>query len=93
MESADALKRILNEVVVESKLHKVGEFFYQFEPKGATGVIVISESHISAHTWPEHKMIALDIFTCGKEGNAFAAYDLLLKKLKPKEAKTRVVRR
>ena len=37
----------------------------KFPPQGVSGVVVISESHISTHTWPEHKYAALDIYTCG----------------------------
>ena len=40
--------------------------FSKFPPKGVSGVVVISESHISTHTWPEHKYAAFDIYTCGE---------------------------
>ncbi len=39
--------------------------FNRFPPSGVSGVVVISESHISTHTWPEQKYAALDIYTCG----------------------------
>ena len=39
--------------------------FSRFPPSGVSGVVVISESHISTHTWPEHRYAALDIYTCG----------------------------
>ncbi|MBN1225116.1 MAG: adenosylmethionine decarboxylase [Candidatus Aminicenantes bacterium] len=39
--------------------------FHKFPPFGVSGVIVISESHISAHTWPEFRYGALDFYTCG----------------------------
>ena len=39
--------------------------FYRFPPTGVSGVVVISESHISTHTWPEHGYGALDFYTCG----------------------------
>ncbi|MCP2520613.1 adenosylmethionine decarboxylase [Candidatus Aminicenantes bacterium AC-335-A11] len=39
--------------------------FNRFPPNGVSGVIVISESHISTHTWPELGYVALDIYTCG----------------------------
>jgi S-adenosylmethionine decarboxylase len=39
--------------------------FSKFPPSGVSGVVVISESHISTHTWPELKYAALDIYTCG----------------------------
>ena len=37
----------------------------RFPPKGVSGVVVISESHISTHTWPEYRYGALDFYTCG----------------------------
>jgi len=40
--------------------------FSRFPPNGVSGVVVISESHISTHTWPEYRYGALDIYTCGK---------------------------
>lgn len=39
--------------------------FHRFNPNGVSGVVVISESHLSVHTWPEVGYAALDIFTCG----------------------------
>lgn len=39
--------------------------FSKFPPHGVSGVVVISESHISTHTWPEVRYVALDIYTCG----------------------------
>jgi S-adenosylmethionine decarboxylase len=39
--------------------------FHKFSPQGVSGVVVIMESHIAIHTWPEHGYAAVDIFTCG----------------------------
>lgn len=39
--------------------------FHEFNPFGVSGVVVIAESHLSIHTWPEHRYAAVDIFTCG----------------------------
>lgn len=38
---------------------------HQFEPQGVTGILLLSESHMSIHTWPEYGYAAVDIFTCG----------------------------
>jgi S-adenosylmethionine decarboxylase proenzyme len=43
----------------------VGEVFHQYAPQGVSGTIVIAESHMSIHTWPEKGYAAVDIFTCG----------------------------
>ncbi|KMY68220.1 S-adenosylmethionine decarboxylase proenzyme [Desulfocarbo indianensis] len=40
-------------------------FFHQFAPQGVSGVVIISESHFSIHTWPEYGYAAIDVFTCG----------------------------
>ncbi|MBV6652340.1 MAG: adenosylmethionine decarboxylase [Mameliella sp.] len=39
--------------------------FHQFDPYGISGVVIIQESHLTLHTWPEHQYAAIDIFTCG----------------------------
>lgn len=39
--------------------------FHHFSPLGVSGVVVIQESHLTVHTWPEHAYAAVDIFTCG----------------------------
>lgn len=39
--------------------------FHKFSPYGVSGVVVIAESHVSIHTWPEYNYAAVDIFTCG----------------------------
>jgi S-adenosylmethionine decarboxylase len=41
--------------------------FHRFHPYGVSGVVVISESHLSVHTWPEFKYAAMDIYTCGDQ--------------------------
>jgi S-adenosylmethionine decarboxylase proenzyme len=40
--------------------------FHRFSPWGISGVIVIAESHLAIHIWPEHRYAAIDVFTCGK---------------------------
>lgn len=43
----------------------MSETFHHFEPHGVSGTVVISESHLSIHTWPESGYVAVDIYTCG----------------------------
>ncbi len=55
----------------------VSHEFHQFNPTGVSGAVILAESHIAIHTWPEiDGYCAIDIFTCGKTNN-FAALDLL----------------
>jgi len=60
------LTPIMEQIVTDLDLHEVARSFYQFDPVGVTGVIVLSESHFSVHTYPEDEKIYLDIFCCSK---------------------------
>jgi S-adenosylmethionine decarboxylase len=53
--------------------------FHRFSPNGVSGVVVISESHLSVHTWPEEGYVALDIYTCGEKAKPEAAVQHALK--------------
>jgi S-adenosylmethionine decarboxylase len=46
---------------------------HQFEPQGLTGIVLLAESHLSIHTWPERGEAAIDIFTCGSRDSASIA--------------------
>lgn len=57
---------------------EVREFvFHKFSPQGVSGVVVISESHLSIHTWPELGYAAVDVFTCGDKVNPWDACNYL----------------
>ena len=43
----------------------ITQTFHHFAPLGISGVVIVSESHLAIHTWPEHGFAALDYFTCG----------------------------
>lgn len=49
----------------EVKATIMGDLFHRYEPQGVSGVVLIAESHLSIHTWPESAYAAVDIFTCG----------------------------
>lgn len=44
----------------------ISDEFHTFSPHGVSGVVVIAESHVTIHTWPEFGYAAIDIFTCGE---------------------------
>jgi len=56
--------------------------FHRFSPQGVSGVVVISESHIAIHTWPELGYAALDVFTCGERVDPWVATDAIVKDFK-----------
>jgi S-adenosylmethionine decarboxylase proenzyme len=51
--------------------------FHMFSPYGVSGVVVISESHLAIHTWPEYGYAAVDLFTCGSSCDPKVAYEFL----------------
>ena len=59
----------IEEIMVNAALEAGAEIrevvFHQFNPQGVSGVVVISESHLAIHTWPEYGYAAVDVFTCG----------------------------
>ncbi len=66
---------------------------HHFQPgDGVTGVLVLAESHISIHTWPEHDYAAIDVFMCGKADPALTV-PVLRAALRPKRVEVSEIRR
>jgi len=59
------VKNALVSAAKEAKATIVDISFHEFNPFGISGMVVIAESHLSIHTWPEYAYAAVDIFTCG----------------------------
>lgn len=55
----------------------VSTSFHQFSPHGVSGVVIIEESHLCIHTWPEFGFVAVDLFTCGESVSPRKAYESL----------------
>lgn len=66
---------------------------HKFSPQGITIVALLSESHISIHTWPEKEYAALDIFTCGETTYPNKACDFLIRELESKKQNTTILKR
>lgn len=65
LDDVDTVRAAMGKAVEAVGATPVGETFHHFAPQGVTGVIVIAESHLSIHTWPENGYVAVDIYTCG----------------------------
>jgi S-adenosylmethionine decarboxylase len=77
----DYLRSCLHDAADRIGATVVNECFHAFSPHGISGVLVISESHICIHTWPEHGYAAIDIFTCGDSVQPELAINPLVEKL------------
>ena len=75
------LKGILQAAASEAEATVLGESFHQFSPYGVSGVVIIAESHLFIHTWPECGYAAVDIFTCGNSVRPEKAAQKLIREL------------
>lgn len=55
----------------------INSTFHHFSPYGVSGVVVIQESHLAIHTWPEYGYAAVDLFTCGDAVDPWISFDHL----------------
>jgi len=89
--------KFVEEVLVaaceKAKATMVSKAFHKFNPQGVTGIILLAESHISVHTWPEHRYAAIDIFTCGSTADPWAALEYIKEKLNAKKMSVIELRR
>jgi len=69
----ELVKDAMLEGARKAKLTIVDSIFHKFAPHGVSGVVVISESHLAIHTWPEYGYAALDFFTCGPDTDPWIA--------------------
>jgi S-adenosylmethionine decarboxylase len=66
LNSVEKTEEILISAAKKINTTVLNSYFHRFQPQGVTGVVVIEESHISAHNWPESGYSAIDVFTCGQ---------------------------
>ena len=77
----EAIKAAMLTAADEAGATIMGESFHRFSPHGISGVVVIAESHLCIHTWPEYGYAAADIFTCGTTVCPEKAAEVLVEKL------------
>ncbi len=74
----DFIEQHMVEAAVRAKATVVTSDFHHFKPYGVSGAVIISESHLTIHTWPEYGYAAVDLFTCG-EIDPWLGFDYLEK--------------
>lgn len=62
-----ALEALCRKAAEDSGLTPLDTTFHQFEPGGATGVMVLEDSHLAVHTWPERGFVSIDLYVCNGE--------------------------
>ena len=76
-----SIREIMLKAAVDCGAVVMGDSFHRFSPQGVSGVVVIAESHLSVHTWPEYDYAAADIFTCGTTVDPRIAAEVLIERL------------
>jgi len=87
------IRQYLNEAARIAGATVVSSAFHAFNPHGVSGVVVIAESHLTIHTWPEYGYAAVDIFTCGETVDPWKAFDHLRENLESAHFSTMEMKR
>lgn len=85
LNDAARLKEWMIKAANASRATVVADVFHLFSPTGVSGVLVLQESHLSIHTWPEQGYASMDFYTCG-DCDPFAGHLVLCEGLKPTHA-------
>ena len=90
-----ALREACLEAVAAAGLRAVGELFHRFaplpgscQPAGVTGVVLLAESHLAVHTWPERGVVTLDVYVCNLGADHSGQAEALLARLQASFAPT-----
>jgi S-adenosylmethionine decarboxylase len=81
LNSLDVVKGSMVEAAKRAQATIVDVAFHEFNPFGISGVVVIAESHLAIHTWPEYRYAAVDVFSCGETLQPQVAVDYLVEQL------------
>ncbi|MFO7294453.1 MAG: adenosylmethionine decarboxylase [Clostridia bacterium] len=75
------VEKMMTEAALQAGAEVREVTFHQFAPQGVSGVVIVSESHLAIHTFPEHGYASIDVFTCGKRIDPKKAASLIAQKL------------
>ncbi len=87
------IEKYMVDAAVLAQATVVTSTFHEFSPFGVSGVVVIAESHVAIHTWPEHRYAAVDIFTCGETINPWVVFKYLKEKFQSEYASNMELKR
>ena len=93
LNNRDMIEKFMLQAVEVSGATIIQPFFHLFSPYGVSGVVVIAESHVAIHTWPEYGYAAVDVFTCGETINPQVIVDHLRERLEAEEMSVQEIKR
>lgn len=83
LDDPKVVQGLMIEAAIRAKTTVLNSYVHRFSPQGISCVVVISESHLSIHTWPEYKHAEIDVFTCGENALPTLAIEFLERKFNP----------
>jgi len=89
----NGVRTIMEAAAREANAEILKVTFHRFQPQGVSGVVVIAESHMSIHTWPESGYAAVDFYTCGDHTDPRRACEFAAKRLGAQSMLTTEVKR
>ena len=93
LSNLEDIESAMNQAALEAKATIVNSVFHHFSPYGVSGAVIVAESHLAIHTWPEYGYAAVDVFTCGEEVDPYKAYEYLKDKFNSKSVKVKELNR
>ncbi|MEK7631519.1 MAG: adenosylmethionine decarboxylase [Patescibacteria group bacterium] len=81
LDDLDKLEEIFKTAAVIAGATVVNSTSFRYAPQGVSVMVVISESHVSTHTWPEYDYAAVDFFTCGESVDPYKGLDYIVQEL------------
>ncbi len=93
LNNPEKIESFLKEAALVSGATIVSVHTNLFNPHGVSGVVIIAESHITIHTWPEHGYAAVDAFTCGDSVDTMKVADVLEDRLRAQSIETKIFKR
>ena len=85
LDDAEKITQSMFDAAKDAGATVIKSICHEFDPPGITAVAILSESHISVHTWPIEGYVAVDVFTCGTVADPQLAVKSLLEGFEPKE--------
>lgn len=89
----ELVEEYMKEAAIRTNATIVTSCFHKFNPWGVSGAVIIQESHLTIHTWPEYGYAAVDLFTCGDTVNPWLGFDYLQQALKAEKTESSEVAR
>lgn len=97
LDDVDAISALMLAAASVARATIVGSRFHRFAPHGVSGVVIIAESHLAIHTWPERESVTIDVYVCNfttdNTAKAESVFRSLERTLRPKRTRFQAIHR